>query len=42
MKLQTLLIALTVANIALLILFLSRSASERVQSDVGVLRGRAP
>ena len=41
MKLQTLLIALTVANIALLILFLSRSASERAQGDVGVLRGRA-
>ena len=41
MKLQTLLIAITVANIALLILFLSRSSSERVQSDVGVLRGRA-
>ena len=41
MKIQRLLIALTVANIALLTLLLARSGSAGAQSDTQVLRGRA-
>ena len=40
MKIQRLLIALTVANIALLTLFLARSGSAGAQHDTQVLRGR--
>jgi hypothetical protein len=41
MKTQRLLIALTLANIALLTLFLARSGSAQAQVDAQVLRGRA-
>jgi hypothetical protein len=41
MKTQRLLIARTIANIALLTLFVARSGSARAQGDTQVLRGRA-
>jgi hypothetical protein len=41
MKIQRLLIVLTVANIALLTLFIARSGSAGAQGDTRILRGRA-
>src|SRR5262245_50843584 len=41
MKIQRLLIALTVANIALLTVLLARSGSAEAQDEMPVLRGRA-
>ena len=41
MKIQRLLIVLTVANIALLTLFVARSGSAETEGDTQVLRGLA-